>query len=153
MPLDTCIIQKCTESWEAEFIAGIKNKNNCSGFVKAVAAKLNVPLPPLPADGIINSIEKSWTQAATGADAAKKAAAGFLVLAGLKSADHTKKVSQGHIVVVVDGPLYRAKYPKCWGGSTGSAQSNGNKSVGEVWSTTDRDKVVYYVSKQQVCTA
>ena len=149
--LDKCIIKKCEESWEEEFVAGIKNKNNCSGFVKAVAKKLGIPLPPVQADGIIDSIEISWAKVNTGAEAAKKVAAGFFVLAGLKSNDHAKKVSQGHVVIVINGPLYRIKYPMCWGGSTGTAQSKGNKSVGEVWNTTDRDNVVYYVYKQQAC--
>lgn len=152
MVLDSCIIKKCEESWDEEFLAGIKNKNNCSGFVKSVAKKLDVLLPLVQADGIVDTIEKSWTKVNTGVEAARKAAAGFFVLAGLKSSDHAKNANQGHIVIVISGPLYRAKYPLCWGGSTGTAQSKGNKSVGEVWNTTDRDNVAYYVYKNQACT-
>lgn len=151
MASDACIVKKCEESWEEEFVALIRNKNNCSGFVKSVAQKLNVPLPSVQADGIVDSISKSWTKINTGVEAANKAAAGFLVLAGLKASDHSKKASQGHIVIVISGPLYRGKYPKCWGGSTGTAQSNGNKSVGEVWNTADRDRIAYYMYRHPVC--
>ena len=151
MSLDNCIVKKCEESWEEQFITGTPNKKNCSGFIKSVAKKLDVPLPNVQADGIVDTIEKSWTKVSTGVEAAKKAAAGFFVLAGLKSSDHTRQVSQGHVVIVINGPLYRGKYPLCWGGSTGSAQSKGNKSVGEVWIPTDRDNVAYYVYRHQVC--
>ena len=147
----SCIIKKCEQSWDEEFIAGVKNNNNCSGFIKSVAKKLDISLPQLQADGIMDAVEKSWTKIATGAEAAKKAAAGFFVVAGLNSKKHSKSVSQGHVVIVIDGPLYRAAYPKCWGGSTGSAQSKGDKSVGEVWNTVDRNNVVYYVYKHQIC--
>jgi hypothetical protein len=151
MSFDQCIIKKCEESWEEEFVVRTKNKDNCSGFVKAVAKKLNVPLPPAQADGILETVKMSWTKLNSGAEAANKAAAGFFVLAGLRSGDHTKTVSQGHVVIVINGPLYRNKYPTCWGGSTGSAQSKGNKTVGEVWSPTDRDKVTYHMHKYKVC--
>jgi len=50
----------------------------------------------------------------------------------------------GHVAIVVDGPLYKGKYPICWGGSIGGAQSQGDKSTGEVWNRADRDSAVYY---------
>lgn len=153
MALDACIVKACERSWEEEFIALIRNKNDCSGFVKSVAQKLGVSLPAVNADGIVDAISKSWSKLGTGADAANKAAAGHLVLAGLKAMDHSKKASQGHVVIVISGPLYRGTYPKCWGGSTGAAQSNGNKSVGEVWNTVDRDRAGYYMYRQPVCHA
>jgi hypothetical protein len=55
--LDAYIIKKCAESWDEKLVAGISNKNNCSGFVKAVAGNLNVQLPPMQADGILDAIE------------------------------------------------------------------------------------------------
>lgn len=151
MSSDSCIVKKCEESWDEKFIASITNSKNCSGFVKSVAQKLGVPLPNVQADGIVDTIEKSWTKAKTGAEAAKKSSEGFFVLAGLKSSDQTRQGSQGHVAIIINGPLYRGKYPLCWGGSTGTAQSKGNKSVGEVWPVTDRDKVAYYMYKNQVC--
>lgn len=152
MSLDSCIIQKCQESWDEQFIPSTPNSKNCSGFVKSVAKKLDVPLPNVQADGIVDTIEKSWTKIKTGSEAAKKAGMGFLVIAGLKTTDYVKPPSQGHVAIIINGPLYRDKYPLCWGGSTGTAQSRGDKSVGLIWRPEDRDSVAYYMYKIQVCT-
>jgi len=152
--LDQCIIDKCVESWEEEFLKGTKNRDNCSGFVKSVAKKLGVKISDFAnADGIMDEISKTWSPVSSGKDAAKQAAAGMLVVAGLKAKSHTPARANGHVVVVITGPLYRNTYPLCWGGSIGSAQSKGTKSVGEVWNRTDRDNVAYYVFSKPVCAA
>lgn len=153
MSSDKCVVDACEASWDEEFIAGVKNKNNCSGFVKSVAKRLGVQLPAAQADGIVDSIDKTWLRIGGGTEAANKAAAGHLVLAGLRSADHSKSVTQGHVAVVISGALYRGKYPTCWGGSTGTAQSRGDKSVGEIWNKIDRDNVRYYAYPSPVCKA
>lgn len=147
LALDKCLVQRCTEAWGEEFIVGTKNSDNCSGFVKAVAKKLGVPIDAtLNADTIVAAISgsPSWSNLASGKDAATKAAAGTFVVAGPKSGDHTPKRTNGHVVVVVSGDLYRETYPKCWCGSIGGAQSQGNKSVGEVWNRQDRENVGYW---------
>lgn len=150
--LDRCIIEKCKESWDEEFLPGTKNANNCSGFVKAVARKLGIPLDAtLNADGISDAVAASWEKIDSGEAAAKKAATGYFVLAVLKSSDHRPARANGHVAVVVDGPLYRGKYPLVWGGSIGSAQSQGSKSVGEVWNRSDRDSVQYYSYSSLSC--
>jgi hypothetical protein len=150
---DACIVEKCEEAWEEKTSAGLANKNNCSGFIKGVAQKLGVPIPMTAnADGIIDHVvAQGWTKLASGADAAQKAGSGMFVIAGLKASNHSPARSNGHVVVVVSGSLYRNTYPMCWGGSIGGAQSKGNKSVGEVWNRTDRDSVVYYMYSQAVC--
>lgn len=150
--LDQCILDKAKESWEEEFIKGTQNKDNCSGFVKAVAKKLGIPLPEtVNADGIITSISGSWQKVSSGADAAQEAATGAFVIVGLKAADHTPARNNGHVAIVVSGKLYKQKYPVVWGGSTGGAQSQGDKSVGEVWNKSDRDNVVYYKYSSLAC--
>jgi hypothetical protein len=53
---DSHIIENCSKSWEEEFIPGVKNKNNCSGFVKAVAKKLGIPLSAT-ADAMVSSMK------------------------------------------------------------------------------------------------
>lgn len=144
--LDACLLRKCEEVWEEEFIPGTKNRDNCSGFVKAVAKKLGVPLgETLNADGLVDAISSSWTKLASGKDAATEAGLGKFVVAGMRAKDHAPSRNHGHVVVIVSGDLYRDKYPKCWGGSLGSAQSRGTKSVGEVWNRADRDNVGYWV--------
>lgn len=118
--------------------------NDCSGFVRAVTAELGHPVSG-NADGIMNELSRSaaW-ESIDRATAVASAAAGQLVIAGLKSSEHNPVASHGHVVIVVDGPLYHEKYPLVWGGSIGSAQSRGTKSVGEVWRRSDRDDVRYY---------
>ncbi|MFX6250170.1 type VI secretion system effector peptidoglycanhydrolase Tse1, partial [Acinetobacter baumannii] len=91
------------------------------------------------ANAMVDGLEQSWTKLASGAEAAQKAAQGFLVIAGLKGR------TSGHVAVVISGPLYRQKYPMCWCGSIAGAvgQSQGLKSVGQVWNRTDRDRLNY----------
>lgn len=149
---DQCIIQASRDSWEEEFLTGTKNKNNCSGFVKAVARKLGIPLAAtLNADGIAAHVAANWLPIASGAQAAQEADKGMLVLAVLKGGDHRPSRNNGHVAIVVSGSLYRGAYPMMWGGSIGGAQSPGTKSVGEVWNRTDRDLVKYYAYSAQAC--
>lgn len=150
---DQCIVTACEQSWDESFIKGVLNKNNCSGFVKSVAARLNVHLPSTQADGIVEHIAASqlWIKLDSGASAAAKAQAGHFVLVGLKAKDHTPARTLGHVAVVVSGPLYRNQYPKTWGGSIGVAQSKGTKSSGEIWNRRDRDNVGYYMYSEAVC--
>jgi hypothetical protein len=150
--LDQCIIDKSIASWEEEFISGTINKNNCSGFVKSVAKKLGIPLPETAnADGLMDSISQSWKKLNSGTEAAQQAATGVFVLVGLKAADHSPARNNGHVAIVISGKLYKEKYPLVWGGSTGSAQSKGDKSVGEVWNAKDRDNVTYYAYSIAAC--
>lgn len=150
--LDQCIIEACKTAWDEEIVKGTKNKDNCSGFVKAVAKKLGIPLPETAnADGIASEVAKSWTQASSGTEAARLAGTGSFVLVVLKAADHTPPRNNGHVAIVVSGALYRERYPAVWGGSIGSAQSRGDKSVGEVWNRSDRDNVSYYAYATLAC--
>ncbi len=150
---DSSLLQACEGAWEAEWLSGTKNKNNCSGFVKAVAKKMGASLPDQTADGLVTYMKNNWTSVKSGPEARTKAIAGTLVVAGLKSDEQKRCPNQGHVAVVVAGTLYREKYPKCWGGSTGSAQSKGTLSIGEVFATADRDKVGYYQPKIAAQTA
>lgn len=119
--------------------------NDCSGFVRAVTAELGHPVSG-NANGIMTELANATStwEPIDRATAITAVHGGALVIAGLKSSDHTPPRNHGHVVIVVDGPLYRDRYPLCWGGSIGSAQSRGTKSVGEVWNRTDRDAVLYY---------
>ena len=149
---DACILTNLSASWEEEFLVGTKNKNNCSGFVKSVAAKLGVPIPATAnADGITAHVSQNWKKIDSGQAAALQAEMGVFVLAVLKGADHNPARTSGHVAVVVRGKLYKNQYPVVWGGSTGGAQSQGEKTVGEVWNRADRDNVAYYAYAGTVC--
>ncbi len=151
--LDQCLLDAAKASWGESFLKGTPNTNNCSGFVKSVAAKLGVPLPATAdADGIADAVSAGWNKLKSGLEAARSAGTGHLVLAVLKGADHNPPRHHGHVGVVVAGPLYRDAYPKLWCGSLGGqAQSQGDKSVGEVWNRADRDSVAYYEYTATVC--
>lgn len=131
------IVAAC-QKWYSTF------SNDCSGFVRAVTAELGHPVSG-NADGIMNELSRSPAWESIDRDTAiASAREGKLIIAGLKSSEHNPVASNGHVVIVVDGPLYRNTYPLVWGGSIGSAQSRGTKSVGEVWRRSDRDEVRYY---------
>ncbi len=132
---DEKVVAACKKAYE-------KWSGDCSGFVKAVGAELSIVLIG-NADAIVESMGKVWT-ATDAASCLQWVRSGRLVIAGLSSKSHTPARNNGHVVVIVDGEMYRGKYPRCWGGSLGSAQSKGTKSVGEVWNTKDRDAVKYF---------
>jgi hypothetical protein len=151
---DACIVDACKTAFTLSYIPGLPNRDNCSGFVKEVARALGAALPhTADADAIVVHMAAHWTAVADGAEAARLAGSGRLVIAGLKAADHKPARGNGHVAVVVSGELYRSKYPVVWGGSTGGAQSQGTKSVGEVWNRHDRDNVKYYAWGIAVCPA
>lgn len=141
-------------------------KIDCSGFVKDVAHALNVPMSAGNADGIRDYVfaNSDWKRVTSGAQAAAEAANGRFVLACLKARSHVPRRSNGHVVVVVPGSLYRGRYPKCYGGSlktdaslqadgcyeTPSYASSGDKTVGHVWNPANRDLVEYYAFQRDI---
>lgn len=152
--LEHCLLDAVKAAYDESFLKGVPNADNCSGFVKSVAAKLGVPLPSTAdADGIAAAVS-GWKEIKTGAEAAREAGTGNLVLAVLAGADHTPPRTHGHVAVVVTGALYHDQFPKVWCGSLGGlAKSKGTKSVGEVWGRADRDNVKYYEFSTAVCRA
>jgi len=123
------------------------NETNCSGFLRDVCAQLNVTIDQGNADSIATFLESQWTK--LGGHAAAKTAVDNeeLVVAALKSSDSNKnpKPKHGHVAIVVPGELYRKIYPKVYcGGMSPLGRSQGDKSVGEIWATVDRDSVKYY---------
>ncbi|SIN80745.1 hypothetical protein SAMN05444166_0989 [Singulisphaera sp. GP187] len=122
------IVKACELHWE-------EHKGNCSGFVKAVAAELGVGLSG-QANDIVKSIVANWWPIASGAEAQSWAEAGYLVVAGLEAEPN------GHVVVVVPGPLANGKYPTAYWGRLGSSGKK-NTTLNYSWNSTTRDKVIY----------
>ena len=90
------IIAVCESVWD-------EHKADCSGFVNAVAARLQVPLHGM-ANDIVNAISQPpWSRLPDGVEAAKSAAAGRVVVGGLKGGDQAKPAEHGHVVVVRPG--------------------------------------------------
>jgi hypothetical protein len=138
------IIAACQGSWDA-------NKSNCSGFVKAVCAALQVTTfdPNDNANSIVDKLRagSGWTALGVGNGLAAKAQAdaGVLVIAGLKGSEQIQPNPDGHVVVVVTGPLDAAhgKYPTAYWGRLGSVGEE-NQNINFAWRAGDRDNVGYF---------
>ncbi len=122
--------------------------NDCSGFVRAVAPECGV-LMFGNANDIVDLLRAAGRVLADGVEAAQAAAAGDLVIGGVKApAPH-----HGHVVVVVGGPLNRRKYPYCfWGqyhaitllGETVNVGfTRGHGTLNWAFGPASRDSVVY----------
>jgi hypothetical protein len=145
-------------------------RTNCSGFFKAVARKLDLPLPDVQADPLIEQISNDgahWIPLGKGTDAGTQAAAyagqGYLVVALLKAAEHlpfklnktTGKYDiphpyhHGHLSIVLPGGT-KDGYPYVISGSiVADGQSDGSKAVKGVWRGVDAPNVQYYRSSEK----
>lgn len=120
------------------------NADDCSAFARAVAARLGVGLNGL-ANQIVDTIRNSpdWRVLADGAAAEQEAAAGKLVLGGLRGDKQEHPEPHGHVVVVVAGlPLNRGKYPFAYWGRLGGGGKK-DETVNWAWTAGDRDQVTY----------
>ena len=129
------IINECERNFETY-------KADCSGFVKSVAHKFGVDLTG-QADDIVDQISQpGWTKLADGKAAKASADAGWLVVAGLKSANHNPPRNNGHVVIVVAGPLANDKYPSGYWGTLGGVGRK-NTTINYAWREADRDNLLY----------
>ena len=129
------------DACEACFAA---HANDCSGFARAVAGQLGVTLNGL-ANDIVDTLRGGgeWTHLPNGVAASQSAAAGKLVLGGLKGSEQTHPDAHGHVVVVVDGqPLAHGKYPFAYWGRLGGGGMR-DQTVNWAWRAEDRDNVSY----------
>jgi hypothetical protein len=134
------MVDKVTAACIAEFPA---HSGDCSGFVKAVGADVGVTITG-QANDIVDTLQAGgdWTQLADGPAAQAAAKAGKLVIGGLRGDEQTKPDANGHVVVVVDGPLNRNLYPTAyWGQLHGIGRQN--ETINWAWTEQDRDRVTY----------
>ena len=113
--MDDRVKEVCEACFEA-------HADDCSGFARAVSDELGVRLQGV-ANEIVDTIRdgNGWTPLRNGAAAANSAAAGKLVIGGLKGSEQTHPDPHGHVVVVVAGrldPTHNA-YPKAYWGRLG----------------------------------
>ena len=119
--------------------------NDCAGFVRAVAQACGVPLTG-SANLIVNSLG-AGRRISDGLHAKQAAANGDLVIAGVSATGH------GHVVIVVEGPLNRGKYPYCFWGQYhglkyGKTEYNigftrGHGTLNYAFGESTRDSVMY----------
>lgn len=127
------IIAKCEAEWD-------DHKDDCSGFVKAVAGDLGAIVclgGNDQANAIIDYLGAHWFKLKDGPAAAMSAAAGQFVIGGLKDDPN------GHVVVVVKGPVNRGKYPTAYWGRLNSVGKK-KTTINWSWDDDDRDNVSYY---------
>ena len=119
------------------------HQHDCSGFVHAVAATLDVTIAGL-ADEMVDLLRHggAWRPLADGPAAVVAAAAGQLVVAGLNGTEQAVPDAHGHVVVVVPGPLAHGRYPSAWWGSLGGTPGHG-QTLNWAWTEADRDHVSY----------
>ncbi len=117
--------------------------DDCSGFARAVADQLAVALHGL-ADQIVDTIRggNGWRPLTSGIYAAESAAAGKLVIGGLKGSEQNRPDPHGHVVVVVAGPLAQGAYPSAYWGRLGGGGEK-DKTINWAWRAEDRDRVSY----------
>ena len=132
------IRRSCERHWDAF-------KGDCSGFLKAVGADFLEAVPSGQADAILESLRAaaSWTHVENAAIAARHADEGRIVFGGLQSDELNPPRKNGHVVVVVSGPLVNGRYPRAyWGVLNGT----GRKDEGVNWAfnAKDRDRVDYF---------
>jgi len=119
----------CEKHWAA-------HQRDCSGFAKAVAAELGVELVGQANDIVLQIQKAPWKVLASGAAARSEAAAGQFVIGGLRAQPN------GHVVIVVPGPLSHNKYPTAyWGSIAGVGKKN--TTINWSWNKADRDRVIY----------
>jgi hypothetical protein len=129
------IIDSCEANWDA-------HKNDCSGFLKAVATEFAVDLTG-QADNITDQITgEDWTVLSDGVEAKAKADDGWFVVAGMKSTDHIPPQSNGHVAMVVSGELAQGKYPTGYWGQLGAVGAK-NKTLNWAWNKDSRDMLIY----------
>jgi hypothetical protein len=128
------------DACEACFAA---HEDDCSGFAKAVAAQLGVPLAGL-ANDIVDLISSGngWKPLEDGAAAAEAAESGRFVIGGLKGPEQAHPSAHGHVVVVVGPPLARDAYPSAYWGRLGGGGRR-DTTVNFAWNVADRDNVFY----------
>jgi hypothetical protein len=132
----------CERHWETF-------KDDCSGFLKAVSAEFVDAVPRGQADDIMDFLrgDQSWSHIGNtlkdAATAAAEAAAGKLVLGGLKKNELNPNRNNGHVVVVVEGALVNRAYPKAYWGVLGGVGAK-DQGINYAFNPNDRDRVDYF---------
>jgi hypothetical protein len=138
------------------------NQKNCVGFVKSVARAVGVFIPDNRATFVTNYLlhSNSWielkdkTMGVNGIEPTDKEDAFNGVYAKVY-ADYNYLVlaaREDHVAVVVPGPMKVGKYPLVWCGSTDVYQSQGDKSVLDIWGSDNADRVQYFYCPRAIFT-
>jgi hypothetical protein len=147
------IIGVCEANWEA-------HQADCSGFVKGVAFALGISTFSSndDANAITDKLHAAtdWTALASGDGIAAKAQAdlGLFVIACLKGDEQVQPSPNGHVVVVVSGPLdaTHGKYPTAYWGRLDGVGAKA-QTLNYAWRAVDRDRVGYFAKSFESASA
>src|ERR1019366_3296124 len=130
-PAPSMVSNVCAELWQ-------NYKDDNPGFVRAVAAKFGLTLKGNSNDILAYLRKSDWQVLTDGPSAARAAAAGRLVIAGLEGSRQKggSPADHGHVAIVVAGPLDKGKYPTIYVAAYGLPSGTGN--VDWVWNSDDR---------------
>jgi hypothetical protein len=129
--------------------------NDCSGFLKSVAGKFGVLVVGNANSiyrNIISDASEPWRVIQSGRDAAYAAEHGEFVIAGLEASGN------GHVAVIVKGPLAHGRYPYGYwgqyhglkaadGGPVNVGFTRGHGGINYAWGPRTRDQVRYAAIK------
>lgn len=152
-------LEVLSNAWEKEHIPEIKNKDNCSGFVKdvlidhGIVSKDNEVFAKLDANGLIEYFKNSslFKSLGKGQDALKKAYEqaqnGHIVILGKKATGH------GHVAFVMPGRCRKQEdsslNPCIYGGAqNSSAISAGKLSLSQVIRREQHLEIEYFLVLQ-----
>jgi hypothetical protein len=134
------MVDRVRDACEACFDA---HTGDCSGFASAVGKAVGVAISG-SANQMVDTIRSAgpWRALADGVAAAASAAAGKMVIAGLRGDEQFKHSDHGHVVVVVAGPLAHGRYPSAYWGRLGGVGAK-FETINWAWTDQDRDRVAY----------
>lgn len=127
------------EACDACFAA---HDGDCSGFVRAVAARLGVTLPA-SANAIVDLLRDGggWTRLGGAAAAARSAGNGNFVIAGFKGQEAARTREDGHLAIILGPDPRGGAYPLgAWATKGGGAKA---RSIDHAWTAPDRDRLTY----------
>lgn len=134
MPSAQDIVAACKAEWPA-------HKSDCSGFARAVAARLNVPLQGL-ANDIVDHIRAHWRVLPDGPAAIAAVERGDFVIAGLRGDEQKNRSAHGHVVVVTPGEPAHGRYPRAYWGRLGG-EGKRDETLNFAWNKRDRDRITF----------
>jgi hypothetical protein len=144
------------EAYNAQWIKGVPNSTNCSGFLKSLGSKMKFFVPNSNADGIIGELEEIcktkslvmlWEKLpdlSAAISAVKDQQR--LVIVGATSGDYG--ATNGHVAILLPVLSGAHKAPLIYGGaSSPTARSQGTKTIREVWSPSKHSKLRFFAHR------
>lgn len=151
--------EQLERAYDASWIIGTPNRENCSGFLKSLGKQMGFYVPDKNADGIIAGFEEAsksmvsvWEKIGTGTTALEKAseeaAAGRIVVVAATSKDYGQ--SNGHVAILLPKRGGPHNAPFIYGGGSAGARSKGTKTIRQVWNPSKHNVLRFFVHRSKM---